>query len=335
MTRGANSGSAWPAHAAPVAAPGGRPARMRAALLGARGGPEQLHLGEADVPRPGPGEVLVEVHAAGITPAELSWDLTYTNVDGTSRLPSVPSHEMSGVVIECGGAVDGITPGDAVYGVPPFDRNGAAAEFVVLPAATVAAKPRNVDHVHAAAAPLSGLTAWEALFRRGHLHAGQRVLIHGAAGGVGSFAVQLAHTAGAYVAATAAPADVEFVRSLGADRVADFSAERFGFSQGEIDLVIDPIGGDITRSSASMLSRRGVVITLPGPPDRATQAAHPDRVIFFVVEPDRTGLAELARSIEQGKVRVPIDRMLPLEEVQRAYERRVGARGKTVLVVRD
>ena len=334
MTRGASSGSATRAGAVQGGSQTGRPARMRAALLHGRGGPEQLHYGEADVPRPGPGEILVEVHAAGVTPAELSWDLTYTNVDGTSRLPSIPSHEMSGVVIECGGGVDGITPGDAVYGLPSFERNGAAAEYVVLPAANVAPKPRNVDHIHAAAAPLSGLTAWEALFRRGHLRAGQRVLIHEAAGDVGSFAVQLAHAAGAYVAATAAPADVEFVHSLGADRVVDFSAQRFGFRQGEIDLVVHPIGGDITRRSASMLARRGVVITLPGRPDPATQAAHPDRNIFFVVEPDRTGLAELARSLEQGKVRVPIDRVLPLEEVQRAYQRPLGARGKMVLVVR-
>lgn len=197
--------------------------RMKAARLHRRDGAEGIVYEDAPRPDPGEGDALVRVHAAGITPTELTWSTTWTTRDGKDRVPVVPSHEVSGVVEALRDGVREVQVGDAVYALLDFWRDGAAAEYVAGRAADLAPKPRSIDHAHAAAIPLSGLTAWQALFDHAGLSRGQRVLIHGGAGGVGTFAVQLAHWCGAHVTTTASADSAEFLRQLGADEVIDYT----------------------------------------------------------------------------------------------------------------
>src|SRR5919198_6630088 len=218
---------------------------MKAICLRARGGPEALAYEEAPQPRPGEGEVLVRVHAAGVIHTELSWVPTWTTRAGEPRpLPVIPGHEFSGEIAALGAGVRGVGVGDPVYGLNDWYRDGAQAEYCVTRVADFAHKPAGVDHVHAAATPISALTAWQGLVERAGLVAGQRVLIHGAAGGVGTFAVQLARWRGARVTGTASAANLDFVRSLGADEVLDYRAERFEDVVRDVDVVFDPVGGE-------------------------------------------------------------------------------------------
>src|SRR5690349_7035301 len=196
---------------------GGMP--VKAVRTHGRGGPEQLFFEDAPAPVVRPGDVLVRVRATGITPAELTWTETYQNADGTPRIPGIPGHEPSGVIEETALDVTDLRVGDEVYGLADFPRDGAAAELVAVSAANLALRPRSTSHEQAAALPLSALTVWQALFEHAHLAAGQTVLIHGGAGGVGTLAVQLARWRGAHVVATASPRDLALVRSLGADEV--------------------------------------------------------------------------------------------------------------------
>src|SRR6185437_3663821 len=178
------------------------PNTMMALRAHTRGGAEQLVYEPAPAPAPGPGEALVEVHAAGITFAELTWDLSWTTKDGQDRTPVIPSHEVSGMVTGLGPGAEGVTAGEAVYGLIEFDRDGAAAEFVTVPAAHLAAKPASVSHAQAATLPLAALTAWQALVDYAALEPGERVLVQGGAGGVGGYVVQLAAILGGDVTAT-------------------------------------------------------------------------------------------------------------------------------------
>ena len=182
----------------------------------ARGGPEQLVYEQAPVPVPGPGEALIAVHAAAITFAELTWDLSWTTKDGRDRTPVIPSHEMSGTVAGIADGVTNVTVGDEVCGLIEFDRDGAAAEYVTVPAGELAAKPRSVSHADTATLPLAALTAWQALVDYAAVEPGEQVLVTGGAGGVGAFAVQLAAILGAQVSATGRARDADYVRSLGA-----------------------------------------------------------------------------------------------------------------------
>ena len=185
---------------------------MMALRAHARGGPEQLVYEQAPAPSAGPGEALIAVHAAAITFAELTWDLEWTTRDGADRTPVIPSHEMSGIVAGLGDGVAGLAAGDEVIGLVDFDRDGAAAEYVVMPAASLAAKPQSLSHVAAATLPLAALTAWQALADHAALQPGEQVLIQGGAGGVGMFAVQLAAILGGHVTATGRNTDAGFVR---------------------------------------------------------------------------------------------------------------------------
>ena len=192
------------------------PTTMMALRAHARGGAEQLVFEQAPVPVPGPGEALVEVHAAGITFAELTWDESWTTRDGRDRTPVIPSHEVSGVVRGLGDKAPGPSLGEEVYGLIAFDRNGAAADYVTAPAADLADRPRSVSHAQVASLPLAALTAWQALTNHARLQPGERVLVQGGAGGVGVYAVQLAAILGADVTATGRAGQGDFVRSLGA-----------------------------------------------------------------------------------------------------------------------
>ncbi len=238
---------------------------MTALRAHCRGGPEVLVVERAPVPVPAAGEVLVAVHAAAITFDELTWEETWFR-DGVSRTPVIPSHEVSGVVYEIGSEVTDFKPGDEVYGLIRFDRDGAAADFVAVPAADLAAKPSTVPHDCAAALPLAGLTALQALVNHAAVQPGEEVLVHGGAGGVGALTVQLAAILGARVTATVRSDEGELVRGFGAGRVIDVRAEGFDESGAAYDVVIDTVGGQTLDRSFSVLGRGGRLVTLPAAP---------------------------------------------------------------------
>ena len=306
---------------------------MRAIRLHRRGGPEALIFEDAPMPSLRPGDALVRVHAAGVSPDEFTWHIWETP-DGRSRLPLIPSHEVSGVVEAVAPGVRDVKVGDAVYGLTDFFRDGGAAEYVAAQAAELAPKPRSLDHASAAAVPLSGLTAWQALIDHARLAPGQRVLIHGAAGGVGSFAVQLARWRGAVVIATASARNVDFVRELGAGEVIDRGATPFEAALRDVDVVLDCVGGTVTDRSWSVLRPGGLLLTIVRQPPEWT-AGRAARGLFFIVESSRAQLNELARLMDAGTIRPVVEAVLPLERARDAYERgiRDRPRGKLVLAV--
>ena len=306
---------------------------MKASYLRARGGPEAFVYGDAQQPRPGESEVLVRVHAAGVIRTELSWVPTWTTRTGEPReLPVIPGHEFSGEIAAAGPGVADAVVGDPVYGFNDWYRNGASAEYCVARVADIAGKPAGVDHVHAAATPISALTAWQGLVERAGLAAGQRVLIHGAAGGVGTFAVQLARWRGGRVAATASAANLDFVRSLGAEEVIDYRAQRFEDVVEPVDAVFDTVGGETLERSWTVLKPGGKLVTVAASEEQTTDERI--RAAFFIVEPSRTQLAEIARLIDGGALRPVVGAVFPLAEARRAY-RDKPVRGKVVLSVVD
>ena len=315
---------------------------MRALRAHERGGPERFDVEEAPVPEPGPGEVLVAVTAAAITFDELVWDLSWQTADGADRTPVIPSHEFSGVVTAVGpGAgpddAGGCAVGEAVYGMVPFDRDGAAADLVVAPLDAVSARPRTLGPVEAAALPLAGLTALQALAEVARLQPGERVLVLGGAGGVGSMAVQVAGRLGGEVTATVRGAEAAAaVRALGARAAVDVAAGEV--PDGPFDVVLDTVGGGALEDAWSRLGVGGRLVTLQAPPDQERAEAAGVTASFFVVSPTRRQLVDLAALAESGALTVPVSATFPLEKGRDAFEsgRRPGrAPGKTVLVVRD
>jgi NADPH:quinone reductase-like Zn-dependent oxidoreductase len=303
---------------------------MKALRMHERGGPEKLIYEDIPKPVPSGDEALVRVKACGVTPTELSWS-------STEHLPVVLGHEVSGVVEALGRDVTDVKVGDAVYALTDFWRDGGAAEYIVVRGGDLAPKPNSLDYVQAAAVPLSALTAWQALFDHGGLTKGQAVLIHGAAGGVGSFAVQLARWQGARVIATASARNSNFLHGLGAEEVIDYATEQFDNKVHDVDMVLDLIGGDPLERSWGVLRRGGVLVTTVAPvsPEKAT--AHAVRGIFFIVKPSRPDLVEIARLIDEDRVRVNIEAVFPIERAHEAFERGLSrhVRGKFVLNVAE
>jgi NADPH:quinone reductase-like Zn-dependent oxidoreductase len=289
------------------------------------GGPASLVYEQLEQPTPGPGDALVRVHAAAITRGELDWP--------ADRLPATPSYEFSGVVAAVGPDVDDVEVGEAVYALNDFDREGAAAEYTSIQAEFLAPKPENLGHLESAAMPLAGLSAWQGLFVHGELREGQRVLVHGAAGGVGHLAVQLARVRGAYVIGTASAANVDAVRRLGADEVIDHSSVRFEDAVEDVDLVFDAAGGEKLERSPAVLRPGGRLVSVAAEPPRRRGM----KSIYFVVEPNREQLVELARLADKGDLRTAIDEVFPLVNARRAFERSLDdqRRGKIVLRVAD
>ena len=309
---------------------------MKAIYLKRKGGAEALVAGEIPRPEPKAGEVLVKVHANAITPTELKWFPTFNTQAGESRpFPIVMSHEFSGVVYSSSGNVSRFTIGEEVYGLNDWFANGAQAEYCIVSAAAMARKPRSVDHIHAAVVPISALTAWQGLFEKTKLERGQRGLIHGAAGGVGVFAVQLAHWCGAHVVATASTVNLDFVRSLGADDVIDYRTTRFEGVVHDIDVVFDSLGGETLERSWAVLKPGGRLVTIAaqseGVSDQRTREA------FMLVRADGSQLEEIARLIDAGELRVFLEQSFPLSAAREAYARaqRGGMRGKIALRVID
>lgn len=309
---------------------------MMALRAHARGGPEQLVYERAPKPAAGPGEALIAVHAAGITFGELTWDLSWTTSAGADRIPVIPSHEVSGTVAATGAGVTELAPGDDVYALIDFDRDGAAAEYVTVTASTLAARPRSLTHAEAATLPLAALTAWQALVDYAGLTRGERVLVQGGAGGVGVYAVQLAAILGGQVTATGRSESQAFVRDLGARDFISAPAKGTVEDAAGQDVVIDTVGGQVLTDSFALLRPGGRLITLSAPPDPELAARYDVHAMFFVVQPDQGELARLADLAEEGRLRPVLSQTFPLAEGRQAYASRTQHRppGKTVLVVR-
>src|SRR6516162_1088379 len=253
--------------------------------------PASLACETIPVPEPGPDELLVEVQATAVTADELTWPESW---------PAIPCHDMSGLVAAAGPGVAGWSPGDEVYGLVGFDRPGAAADYVTAAVAELAPKPSAIDHLAAAAVPLGALTAWQALHEHARLQPGQHVLVHGGAGGVGAYAVQLAALHGARVTATAAARNHAFVTGLGADQALDYSG-RFEDHVRDVDLVVDPVGGNTTARSWPILRGGGILVDIAEEPDPSKGGRSDVRSVYFVVRPDGGQLRELAGLVDKGQ----------------------------------
>jgi NADPH:quinone reductase-like Zn-dependent oxidoreductase len=286
------------------------------------------------VQRPEPeaalNDVVVEVHASGFTPGELTWPSSWTDRLGRDRTPSVPGHEVAGVVSALGYGTTGLSVGQRVFGLTDWTRDGTLAEYVAVEARNLAPLPGDVDFTVGASLPISGLTAWQGLFQHGRLRAGQSVLVHGAAGGVGSLVTQLAREAGAYVIGTGRAADRQTALELGAQAFVDLGNDALE-DAGAVDLVFDVIGGEIGKRSAALVRAGGTLVTIAGPP-----AARPadGLAIDFVVEPDRTQLGELAQRVRDGRLRTIVGNVASLDDAVAAFNPAERAKGKTIVRVR-
>jgi NADPH:quinone reductase-like Zn-dependent oxidoreductase len=270
--------------------------------------PASLRLERVPVPRPGQEEVLVQVRATAVTAQELTWP---------EEWPAIPCHDLSGVVARPGSGSTGWQAGDDVFGLVGFDRPGAAAEYVTVPAADLARKPAEAGHIAAAAIPLGGLTAWQALHVHANLQPGQHVLVHGGGGGVGAYAVQVAAAHGARVTATASARDTAYVSSLGAQQVIDY-AGRFEEQLRDVDVVIDPVGGDTTARSWPVLRPGGILVDIAEEPDG--RGGRTDvRSVYFVVEPNGQQLGQLARLVDGGQLRAAVSAVFGLGQLPGAF----------------
>jgi NADPH:quinone reductase-like Zn-dependent oxidoreductase len=276
--------------------------------------------------------VLVRVHAAAVTPTELTWAPTGTTLDGKPRpFPVIPGHEFSGVVASVGPDTSGLAPGDAIYGLNDWFGDGAQAEYCLARATEVVLKPRSIEHALAATVPISALTAWQGLIDRAKVQPGERVLVHGAAGGVGLFALQLAHRAGAHVIATASAHNLDFVRGLGASEMIDRNAQRFEDVAGRVDVVFDTVGGETLERSWSLLEPAGGrMVTVAASAEQTRDARVRDA--FFIVESRHDQLAQISSLIDAGQLRAVVGARFPLSAAREAYEHK-PQRGKTVVAV--
>lgn len=314
-------------------------ATMRAIAAPSWGAPDVLE--SVTIPRlqPGPTEILVAVHAAGVNPTD--WKSRASGGFGLWGDPPILGYDVSGVVEAVGLGASLFEPGDEVFGMPRFpEQAGGYAEYVAAPSRRFVRKPEGLDHVHAAALPLVGLTAWQALAEVAQVKPGQRVLIHAAAGGLGHVAVQVAKALGAYVIGTASAPKHELLRSLGADELIDYRTTDFAQTLRDVDVVLDTIGGDYGPRSLAVLRRGGMLVWIPGPIDPAVQARGRElgvRTGFTLVEPDRVGLLAIADLVETGRLRVEIAGVFPLADAAMAHRLGESNRttGKLVLKVRD
>ncbi|UCI21387.1 NADP-dependent oxidoreductase [Mesorhizobium sp. B2-1-8] len=293
---------------------------MRAVTQNSVGGPDVLVTAELPDPTPKAGEVLVRVKAAGINPVDGAVRAGHYPLLGEP--PFILGWDISGTVEALGAGVTGFKVGDEVFGMPRFPKQAAAyAELAAVPADEIALKPKRADHIQAGALPLAGLTAWQGLVRHGGLKPGQRVLVHAGAGGVGHLAVQIAKARGAYVVATASPGKLDFVRKLGADEVIDYTTGDFTSQISDIDLVLEPVGGDHADRSLKVLKPGGVLVSLLNVNDatRADASSRDIRVERMSVVPDRGGLLELAGLIDAQKLAVHVARTFPLDQAGAAH----------------
>ena len=308
---------------------------MKAIRIHAYGGPEVLVY--EDAPRPGiaDDQVLVKVYAASLNPFDRTIRAGYLQGMLDFALPLVPGLDLAGVVEVVGDNVSTVAVGDAVYGLSNMMRQGAYAEYAVMSAGEIAPKPTTLDFVSAASVPGAGLAAWQGLFDVGGLQAGQTVLIHGAGGGVGSFAVQFAIANGARVLATAGSDKIGLLRDLGVAEAIDYTTTRFEDVVGDVDVVFDTVGGELVERSLSVLKAGGIYVTLAGQPDTEAATARGVRASGMMTQANSAQLSEIAGLIDAGKVKPVVSRVLSLAEVRQAHELLEAghARGKIVLRV--
>jgi NADPH:quinone reductase-like Zn-dependent oxidoreductase len=301
---------------------------MKALRLHEPVGAEGLVYEDAPDPVPAVGDVLVEVHACGFTASELYWPI-WTDRNGHERTVIVPGQEVSGVVVELGFGTAGVAVGDEVYGLTDAYRDGAAAGLIAVEARDVAPMPTSVDHVHAAALPQAGLTSWQALFTHGELTAGQTVVVHGAAGAVGSMAIQLARTVDARVVATGRSGHRSVALELGADDFVGLDQDGWEEAVGQADLVFDTIGGDVLERSPAIVRPGGALISVVAPPP----ASDGIRTLNFIREPNREQLGEIARLVDAGTIRPQVGAVYPLAEGREAFTAKStpGIPGRVIL----
>jgi NADPH:quinone reductase-like Zn-dependent oxidoreductase len=279
---------------------------------------------ERNVPQPkaGAGEALVRVYAAGVTPTEVVWYPTSHTKNGEKRTGAVPSHEFSGEIAETG---------EEIYGMNDWFTDGALAEYCVTQPDWIAPKPGRLSHAEAASVPIGALTAWQGLFDRAKLQAGERVLIHGGAGAVGIFAIQLARSRGAHVITTVSARNSEFVMGLGAHEAIDYKAVRFEDKARDIDVVFDVVGGDTLRRSWGVLKENGRLVTIAA--DSETPADERTKQAFFIVEPNSQQLLEIGKLLEAGNLRPVVDTILPFSQACDGYTANFKKQGRGKLVV--
>lgn len=275
-------------------------------------------------------EVIVQVHASGFTHDELAWPSTWTDRRDVNRTPSIPGHELSGVVTALGYGTTGLSVGQRVFGLADWYRDGSLAEYITIEARNLAPLPGDVDFTVGAALVMSGLTAWQGLFDHGQLQAGQTVIVHGAAGVVGSMAVQLAREAGAYVIGTGRASGRQTAHDFGAHEYIDLDNGTLE-EVGKVDLVFDVLGGEIATRSAAVIRTGGTLVTIAGPTE-----ARPvnGRTIDFIVEANRQQLIELAQRVRDGRLKTNIGNVATLDEAIAAFAPNVRLTGKTIIRVR-
>jgi NADPH:quinone reductase-like Zn-dependent oxidoreductase len=309
-------------------------ATMKAVLLETFGDARTLKVKEIDRPQPGDAEVLIKVHAASVNPVDYKMASGKYPAVTQAQLPIVLGRDISGTVVSCGRQVTGLQVGDEVYAM--LDRgHGGFAEYVALHANLCVPKPAKLDHAAAAAVPLAGITAWQGLFDHGQLNSGQRVLIHGGAGGVGHFAVQFAKERGANVSTTGSAEDKDFLRLLGADQAINYKSDRFEEVVHDVDLVFDLVAGDTQERSWSVLKDGGTLISTLAKPSQTKAEEHHARATNYMAQPNAAELSEIGQLITAGKVKPYIEATFPIEEAGLALVRLEGrhTQGKIVLEI--
>ncbi len=275
-------------------------------------------------------DVVVEVHASGFVPTELAWPSTWTDRCDRDRTPSIPGHELAGVVTALGYGTMGLSVGQRVFGLTDWYRDGTLAEYVAVEARNLAPLPGDADFTVGASLPISGLTAWQGLFEHGRLQAGRSVLVHGAAGAVGTMVTQLAREFGAHVIGTGRAADRQKALDFGAQEFVDLDNDALEDVDG-VDLVFDVIGGDIQQRSAGLVRAGGTLVSVVGP----TQARPADGLaVDFVVESDRAQLGEVVQRVRDGRLRTNIGNVAPLDDAVAALNPTERRKGKTIISVR-
>jgi len=294
-------------------------------------GTSGMKLVDCPKPQPAINDVVVEIHASGFVNTEMDWPSTWTDRVGKNRTPTIPGHELAGVVTALGYGTTGLTIGQRVFGLADWYRDGSLAEYIAIESRNLAPLPGDVDFTVGASLPISGLTAWQGLFDHGRLRAGQSVIAHGAAGAVGSIVTQLAREFGAWVIGTGRAADRQKALDFGANEFVDLESDRLE-DVGEVDLVFDVIGGDIQKRSARLVRARGILVTVVAPPEaRPTDGL----AIDFVVEADRAQLGEIVQRVRDGRLRTNIGAVSTLNEAVDTFNSTERRSGKTIICVRQ
>ncbi len=288
-----------------------------------------MKLAERPEPQAAINDVVVQIHASGFVGTELGWPSTWTDRTDRNRTPSIPGHELAGVVTALGYGTTGLSVGQRVFGLADWHRDGTLAEYVAMEARNLAPLPGDVDFTVGASLPISGLTAWQGLFQHGRLQAGQSVLAHGAAGAVGSMVAQLAREAGAYVIGTGRAADRQKALDFGANEFVDLEKDALK-DIGAVDLVFDVIGGDIQKQSAAIIRAGGTLVTVVGP---AEARPSDGLAVDFVVEADRAQLSEIVQRVRDGRLRTNIGTIATLDEAVATFNAKERRAGKTVIRV--